>query len=115
MHEMSIVQALIEQVGAELEKAGHDGRVVGLDLVVGRLSGVNPDALRFAFELLAPGTLVDGTELRVTEPAAVISCRACGARQSTVDLAMRCAACGDDRITIEGGQDLLLQSIELEE
>lgn len=113
MHELSIVQALIEQVGAEVEKAGQSGRVIGLDVVVGRLSGVHVDALRLAFELLTPQTLVAGAALRIEERAAELHCHACGARQPTAELVLSCPICASPQITLEGGQDLLLQSIEL--
>ena len=53
MHELSIVEALIDQVGQELDRAGQQGRVLRLELSIGRLSGVNPDSVRFAFGLLA--------------------------------------------------------------
>lgn len=115
MHELSIVQALIEQVGAEVEKSGHPGRVLTVEVVVGRLSGVHVDSLRFGFELLSPGTVLAGAELRITETEAQIRCQACGACQPLGELALRCPVCASDQITIEGGQDLLLQTIELED
>jgi hydrogenase nickel incorporation protein HypA/HybF len=112
---MSIAQALIEQVGAEVEKSGHQGRVLALDVVVGRLSGVHADSLRFGFELLAPGTVVEGAELRITQPEAQLRCQACDVVQPLPELVLNCPTCGSDRVTIEGGQELLLQTIELEE
>lgn len=112
---MSIVQALIEQVAAEVGKAGHQGRVVSLDLVVGRLSGVHVDSIRFAHELLAPGTILEGSTLRISEPHAYSDCRACGAREVIDALSMVCPRCGSGEIVIDGGRDLILQSIELEE
>jgi Zn finger protein HypA/HybF involved in hydrogenase expression len=36
---MSIVQALIEQVESEIERAGQTGRVTRLELAIGTLSG----------------------------------------------------------------------------
>jgi len=115
MHEMSIVQALIDQVGAEVEQSGHRGRVLALEVVVGRLSGVHADALRFGFELLSSGTVVEGAELRIAEPEACLRCQACGVLQPLSELVLRCPSCDSDRVTIEGGQELLLQTIELEE
>jgi len=112
---MSIVQALIEQVEAEVERAGQRGRVIGLDLVVGRLSGVHVDSIRFACEILSPGTILEGAILRITEPAAYSECLACGARVAIDELTMACARCSSGEIVIAGGRDLLLQSIELEQ
>jgi hydrogenase nickel incorporation protein HypA/HybF len=115
VHELSIVEALIGQVQEEVGHSGVIGRVTRVDVVVGRLSGVNSDALRFAFAMLAPGTFLEGAELRITEPGATSACQACGARAEIDDLAMRCPECGSDDVWIEGGRDLVLQSIEMEE
>ena len=112
---MSIVQALIEQVEAEVEKSGEKGRVMGLDLVIGRLSGVHADSIRFAYEVLSQDSILDGAELRISEPNACLACHACDHREPISDLEMHCPTCGSGDIVIEGGRDLVLQSIELEE
>ena len=115
MHELSIVEALIEQVEKEVQRAGQAGRVTGLDLVIGRLSGVNADSLRFALEMLGPGTVVEAAEVRITEPYANCRCRACGEATEVDELVICCPACGSADVYLEGGADLWLQSIELEE
>ncbi len=114
MHELSIVQTLIEQVDQEVHRAGARGRVTRLELIVGRLSGVNPDAVRFAFEMLAPGTIVQDAQLHIAEPRATCSCRTCAARTEIDELTLRCSTCGSDDVSIEGGRDLVLQSIDVE-
>ena len=114
MHELSIVEALIEQVEREVRRVEQQGRVVELYLSVGRLSGVNPDSIRFAVELLAPGTVIEGAELHITEPPAVCQCRECDAATDIEQLVTQCPACGSGQIQITGGRDLTLNSIELE-
>lgn len=115
MHELSIVKALIEQVGSEVQRAGHTGRVSRLELTVGRLSGVNADAVRFAFELAAPGTVVEAAELCIAEPKARCACRACGESGEIDALVPECPACGSIDILIEGGHELVLETIDLDE
>ncbi len=115
MHEVSIVETLIEQVEREVERSGHKGRVTRLELVIGRLSGVNIDSIRFAFEMLAPGTLLEAARVHIDEPKATCCCRSCGARAAVDGLVAQCPACGSGDAFIEGGRDLLLQSIELED
>ncbi|MFV1967109.1 MAG: hydrogenase maturation nickel metallochaperone HypA [Pirellulaceae bacterium] len=110
---MSIVQALIEQVHVEVEQSDHAGRVLGLDLVIGRMSGVHVDSIRFAFEILTPGTIMEGADLRIREPTASLACHECGAEHNVDQLTLDCPFCGSDNILIQGGQDLLLHSIEL--
>jgi hydrogenase nickel incorporation protein HypA/HybF len=115
MHELSIVEALIEQVDRELDRAGQQGRAVRLELSVGRLSGVNPDCLRFAFDLLAPETRVAGADIVIRQQKAVCRCRACNARVEIENLVVHCPQCASADIAIEGGRDLMLQSIDVEE
>jgi hydrogenase nickel insertion protein HypA len=115
MHEVSIVEALIDQVQREVEHAGHAGRVVRLQLIVGRLSGVCCDSLRFAFDLLKPATLVADAVMDIAEPRPVCCCRDCQARAEIDELVAQCPRCRSGSVVIEGGRELLLQSIEIEE
>jgi hydrogenase nickel incorporation protein HypA/HybF len=115
VHELSIVEALIEQVEKELRGSGHEGRVTRLELQIGRLSGVNPEAIRFALELLSPDTPVEGAEVEIDQPRANCVCSACGAETPIEEIEHRCPACGSTQISIEGGNELLLESIELQD
>ncbi len=120
MHELAIAEALIEQVGTELERAGRGtrlrvGAVKRLELAVGRLSGVHCDSLRFAFEVLSPGTPVEGAELSIREPPAISRCRQCEAATEIAEMVIDCPQCGSAEIVIEAGRELLLESIEIED
>lgn len=115
MHEVSIVEALIEQVEGEVARAGASGQVTRLALSIGRLSGVQVDSIRFAFELLAPGTLVEGASLEIEEPRAVCVCAACNANSELDELCLECPACASHDISIEGGREMLLQTIDIDD
>jgi hydrogenase nickel incorporation protein HypA/HybF len=115
MHEVAIADALIEQVQGEIDRAGASGRVTRVALVVGRLSGVNADSLRFALDLLVKGTILEPARIEIAEPSAQCQCVACGWRTEIEDLEARCQRCGSSDVAIEGGRELLLESIELEE
>jgi len=115
MHEVALVDALIAQVEEEVRRAGASGRVVRLDLSIGRLSGVSVDAIRFALELLAPGTIVEAAEVEIRQPSAVARCAVCGHCAEIDQIPVHCPRCGSPEIVVEGGRELLLESIELEE
>lgn len=115
MHELSIAQALIEQVEREVGRTGQSGRVLRLELAVGRLSGVHCESLRFGFGLISRGTIADGAELVIHEPRAVCLCRTCGGREEINDLVCECPKCQSPEISIEEGRELLLQSIEIDD
>jgi hydrogenase nickel incorporation protein HypA/HybF len=115
MHELSIAEALIEQIGEELGRAGQRGTVKRLELAVGRLSGVHCDALRFGFEMLTEGTPLQGAELSIREPPAVARCGACGESTELAEMVAACPRCGSPDIAIEEGRDLILETIEIED
>ncbi|MDR7418634.1 MAG: hydrogenase maturation nickel metallochaperone HypA [Armatimonadota bacterium] len=56
MHEVSIAHTLLQQV-SELATRHHMAAVERVGVAVGRYSGVVPDALAFAFEILRDGAL----------------------------------------------------------
>ncbi len=115
MHELAIAEALIEQIGTELDRAGQSGAVKRVELAIGRLSGVHCDCLRFAFNLLSPGTRAQGAELSIRQPPAVSRCRQCEAAVEIAEMVIDCPQCGSPEIVIEEGRELLLESIEIED
>jgi len=115
MHETAIISELLEAAERESARAGAAGRVLTLKLSVGRLSTASPEALQFAFEWLSKGTWFEGARLEIARPSAVCHCRQCGARSETDDVFCPCPVCGSGDVSIEGGQDLLLTSIEIED
>ena len=115
MHELSIVEALIDQVRETLVQEGEKGRVLKLELSIGRLSGVCCDSVRFAFGLLAPGTVAEGAEVVIQQPKAACNCRACRVLTEIDGLVIECPNCGSGDISIEGGRELLLLNIDVED
>lgn len=114
MHEVAIVEALIEEVDKQLALAGCRGRVMKLRVRVGRFSGVCVEALRFAFELARQGTAMEEAELEIEQPAGVCLCEACGQRSYVEQMPYGCPICGSPQIQLQGGQELLLESIEVD-
>ncbi|MCC6125452.1 MAG: hydrogenase maturation nickel metallochaperone HypA [Pirellulales bacterium] len=115
MHELSIVEALIEQVQEEVRRAGVEGKIAKLELSIGRLSGVNADSIRFAFDLLSSDTILAESEIVIHESKAVCRCNSCRSETEIDDLLSQCPRCASDDIAIDGGRELLLQSIDVEE
>jgi hydrogenase nickel incorporation protein HypA/HybF len=79
-------------------------------VTVGALRQVVPDALAFAFELLAPGV-----ELEIVEVPARGCCRMCGAASALDAFPLACAACGGLDVEIVAGEELRVESLDVEE
>jgi hydrogenase nickel incorporation protein HypA/HybF len=111
MHELSIAEAIVAV--AERHAAGR--AVHAVDVRIGHLRQVVPGALEFAFELTAKGTSLDGAELRIEQVAAAGRCRICGADSELDGFPLTCAACGGLDVEVTAGEELLVDSLELEE
>ena len=62
MHELGMATALVEQV-EEIARREGAARIVRIELVVGDLSGVDREALEFAFPFAAERTAAEGAIL----------------------------------------------------
>jgi hydrogenase nickel incorporation protein HypA/HybF len=111
VHELSIAEAIVRI--ADGHAAGR--QVVKVELKVGHLRQVVPSALAFAFELVAEGTAVAGAELVMEEVPARGRCRACGAETQLDGFPLQCAACAGFDLELLQGEELLVDSLELED
>lgn len=66
MHEVSLCESILRIIQKQAEKDKFT-RVVKVVLTVGELSGASPEALSFAFPLVAKKTLADGAVLEIVE------------------------------------------------
>ena len=115
MHELGIIQHLVSLAEDELAKTDCDAKVKTVEIRVGTLSGASPEALEFAFEVVAPLTQFKGAHLVITKSKAVCACRKCGKIQEVDEFLFVCPTCGSTEIEIAGGRDLYLESIEVED
>ena len=113
MHEMSIAMSVIEAVlGKAREEGG--GNVTGIDLVVGKLAGVQVESLRFCFDAATRDTLAEGAELMIEEREGRGRCEACGAEFPVTSYYAKCTSCGQFRVRIESGEELAVRSFTIE-
>ncbi len=111
MHELSIADAVVRIA----RRQARGRRVTKVSLVVGHLRQVVPSALEFAFELVAAGTEVEGAELELQHVPAAVRCRRCSAEGELREFPAACDACGAVDVDVVGGDELVVESLELEE
>lgn len=109
MHELSIAQGVVDTI---VDRTG-PVKVTAVRLVIGRLSGVVPDSVRFCFDLVAAGTPVEGARLHIAEPPGRARCRQCEGEFETDDRLAFCA-CGSVDVEVIGGDHLLIEAVEIE-
>jgi len=81
---------------------------------IGPLAGVVPELLAIAFPLAAAGSRMEHAELDFTHAPINVHCQTCGADTEAAINRLICGACGDWHTQILSGDELLLESVELE-
>lgn len=115
MHEISLVQGLIQQLHTIARDNGTT-KVLKITLAVGPLSGVVIDSFQFGFDILSKeDDLVQGAELVIDIPEVTYRCSSCSKEMVTNgDRPEECLVCHERLLIAEGGQDLILQQVEME-
>lgn len=114
MHERSLIRSLLRQVEALAAENGRC-RVVEIRVRIGEFSGVETELLRFAYDELVQDTSLRGAELIVEQVALEAVCHQCNNKFRIDRFRFACPKCGGAKLTICGGEELLLESFSLQE
>jgi hydrogenase nickel incorporation protein HypA/HybF len=113
MHEASIVEGLMQIL--ESQAAAHGvARIRRVNLKVGKLRAVEPQALVACFEVFAEGTVAEGAELVIEHVPAHGRCEDCGEDFEVRGFRLLCPACGGRNVALSGGRELLIENFEAE-
>jgi hydrogenase nickel incorporation protein HypA/HybF len=113
MHELSLMQGVLEILQDTAHSQGFE-RVRVVRLEIGRLSAVDPAALRVGFDVVSDGTLAHGAALEILEMPGQGWCRRC---RCEVELATRfdpCPSCGGYALQVTGGDAMRVLDLEVE-
>jgi len=112
MHELSLCQALINQVEViALEE--NAAQVVAIHLGIGPLAGVEPQLLEQAFYIARAGSIASDAELLIDSLPVRVSCQQCGQLTDALPARLICGNCGDWHTKVVSGDELLLSQVEL--
>jgi len=113
MHEMSVTMSLMDLVLDEAAKAGAS-KIVGVNIVLGEMTGIIDHYVQANFELLSQNTPAEGAALTFKNIPRQARCRGCAHVFRPTDLAWSCPRCQSLEIEITGGNELYVESIEVE-
>jgi hydrogenase nickel incorporation protein HypA/HybF len=114
MHELSIAKNIIEIAEQHARQEGA-AAITKVALQIGKLSGVVPEALEFAFEVARMDTMAAGAELEMEIVPLVCSCSDCELEFTVEDrhgIAL-CPRCGQPSGDIRRGQELAVHALEV--
>jgi hydrogenase nickel incorporation protein HypA/HybF len=113
MHEMSILESIIEVVEEEHRKQPF-GRVRMIRIRLGALAAAEPDSLRFCFAIIAGGSIAEGAHLEIETVGGAGWCEECCSSVTLTERYGPCPACGGARLRMTAGDELQLAEIEVE-
>lgn len=114
MHELSVAQALLDEIEA-ISRPRRAVEVSSVTIKVGPLAGVEPALLRRAFEVARLTRSVTlRTELILEMGEIVVSCSSCEREGPASPGDLRCQHCASSCTSLRAGDELLLLRIEMD-
>jgi len=121
MHEFSMTTQIVENVLREAEK--HNAKkVMEVHLVIGKLTFLGAEQVRFSYNILVDGTIMEGSKLYIQEKNGVVKCSNCGYEGDLMHEdnpmyhvpapTLRCPKCGE-LVNIVGGKECTIKSIRI--
>jgi len=112
MHEMSIVEALLDAVRQEL-RSYTDAEVVTIKVRIGGLRLVNPEIMQTCFTAATRDTALSRSRLEIENIPARARCRQCHEDFPVEDNWFQCPCCSAADGELLAGNELDLTEIEL--
>ncbi|MCB1791742.1 MAG: hydrogenase maturation nickel metallochaperone HypA [Gammaproteobacteria bacterium] len=112
MHEMSLCESLL-QVFEDEARRQHFGHVKTVWLEIGALSGVEPAALAFGYDVVCRGTLAEGSRLEIIETPGTAWCLQCAGEVAIDARHAPCPGCGGYQLQVTGGDEMRIRELEV--
>jgi hydrogenase nickel incorporation protein HypA/HybF len=112
MHEVSLLENAMELALGYAQQQGAT-QIHRLTLRVGELSGVIPEALQFAFDIVVQGTIAQKAQLSIETIPAICYCSTCRQDFQPTDWIYECPTCHQLSAKLLQGRDLELVSLEV--
>lgn len=113
MHELSVTQNILKVALQNAAQAKAE-RVLHVNLILGQFSDEREESIQFYWDELAAGTPAQGAVLHFKRVPAEMKCQDCGHSFSPNEETSECPACLSHRIRLISGDDVRLESIDVE-
>lgn len=114
MHERSLVKALLRQVEV-LAAEYPESRIRSIRVRIGEFAGVEPELFASAFQDIVMHSPFGSVDLDLMRVPLTGDCDQCGNHFGIEGFRFRCDRCGSMKVTLRGGEEMLLESVTMEE
>jgi len=121
VHEGSITTQIVESVLQEAKQRSAK-KVSEVQLVIGQLTFLNPEQVRFWYEILTKDTIMAGSKIAIEESKGIVKCPKCGYEgdfkyidDPALHIAtptLNCPKCSGI-VEIVGGKDCLIKNVKM--
>jgi len=108
-----VTQSLVDMVLEEAEKR-EVKKVTKVTVVIGELTGLESESIKFYFDILSENTVAEGAELTFKIIKAQFKCRQCGTIFERSNFTFNCPVCGGVGVLVNKGKEFYIESIEVE-
>jgi hydrogenase nickel incorporation protein HypA/HybF len=112
MHEMALAEGVISVIEDAARAQGFN-RVKTVWLEIGRLAAVEPEALRFSFDVVKRGTIAAEAGIEFVDVPGQAWCMKCGDTVSIDERGAACPACGSYQLQVAGGAEMRVRELEV--
>lgn len=112
MHELSIAQEIFSIVQQNVDKQNLTA-VKNVKVKIGKLNNILPDSLHFCFDAIKTDTLLKNSELIINQTPIIVECSDCKSVSEIEPPVFSCPVCSGINIKMNGGSELIVEEIEL--
>jgi hydrogenase nickel incorporation protein HypA/HybF len=127
LHELSTVVSIIETV-TRVAEANNVKKVLEINVEIGQFTFVNPEQLKFLFEIASNDTPLKNSKLNITLVPGKLHCNDCGYSGDAISeedqrkahllplvgFSAKCPICNSNNTEIIGGRELNIKNIRAE-
>lgn len=110
MHELSLLEN-VREILEDQAISQQFAKVKQVTLAVGKLSCVEPEALRFGFDVVMKGSIAENAELIISELPGLGECSLCQQQIEMLNLYDPCPHCGNPLVTVLQGTEMKIKDL----
>jgi hydrogenase nickel incorporation protein HypA/HybF len=112
MHELSLANNIIDLV-TEATLKNNAEKIISVRVLIGPMSGVDPDSLEFCFTEACKGTLADGALLLIDKSPLIIQCLRCKKESEVSVDNFHCPHCHHYDVVFLSGKEFNIIDLEV--
>jgi hydrogenase nickel incorporation protein HypA/HybF len=113
MHELAVTQNILD-TSIRHAQAAKAQKILSIKIIIGQFASIVDDSVAFYWDLIAKGTIAQEAILEFERVPAQFTCQDCAGKFLWEDNLISCPRCNSNRIKIESGTELFIDSIMID-